>query len=248
MVELRWLDVVVVVASDLSLPRAMWSSAWASSPADSGADPDIVVRSESHGFSIRARGRPDYHSRDVSLVSRTLIGHLETFAAERSATHTFLHAAVVGRGDRALLLPGRSGSGKTHLTAGMTKEPGFTYLSDERAPFDDLLQVAPAARPLAFKDSIGGIELKEPAELGCVVESRPLAIGAILLHRYRRGTRLSPARLGRGRAVQELLSHCNSPRTERTMDRIARLCEEVPVFESDRDSALELCSWVTELW
>jgi hypothetical protein len=66
--------------------------------------------------------------------------------------YLIVHAGVVERGGRALLLPARPGSGKSTLVAGLVAR-GFRLLSDEHAliqPQDGL--VVPAPRPVALKN------------------------------------------------------------------------------------------------
>jgi hypothetical protein len=48
-----------------------------------------------------------------------------------------IHAGVIARQDQVLLLPAASGSGKSSLTAGLMHS-GWSYLSDETAPFDKI--------------------------------------------------------------------------------------------------------------
>ncbi len=72
--------------------------------------------------------------------------------AHRSNTNLLLHAGVLERGGRAILLPALPGSGKSTLTAAMTTR-GFRLLSDEFGPVrlsDGML--VPALRPVALKN------------------------------------------------------------------------------------------------
>lgn len=75
--------------------------------------------------------------------------------------HQFLivHAAVLERGGRALLLPAPSGSGKSTLCAGLAFN-GWRLLSDELALLDPARgHVAPLPRPLSLKnESIDAIQ------------------------------------------------------------------------------------------
>lgn len=62
-----------------------------------------------------------------------------------------LHAAVVAKDGRALLLSGGSGSGKSTLSYALARR-GFRFLGDEYAPFDPAtLEVLPFPRPIYFK-------------------------------------------------------------------------------------------------
>src|SRR6201989_340392 len=80
-------------------------------------------------------------SRDSGLLARTLnpkdvFGVLESdlrlYVAERARRRVFVHAGAVGWRGRAILIPGRSFSGKTTLVAELVKA-GAKYYSDEYA-------------------------------------------------------------------------------------------------------------------
>lgn len=63
----------------------------------------------------------------------------------------FVHAAVVSRADRAVMLVARSGGGKSTLCWALLHH-GFSYLSDELGPVDlETLDVYPYPRALALK-------------------------------------------------------------------------------------------------
>lgn len=89
------------------------------------------------------------------------------------ATHHFLtlHAAVLERNGRALLLPAPSGSGKSTLCAGLAFS-GWRLLSDELALFDPATgEIVPLARPISLKNaSIEALRRFAPdAAFGAVV-------------------------------------------------------------------------------
>lgn len=73
--------------------------------------------------------------------------------ASHDLDHLIIHAAVLERGGRALVLPGRPGAGKSTLAAALALS-GFRLLSDEMA----LLGLAdgcvhPIPRPVSLKDA-----------------------------------------------------------------------------------------------
>ena len=60
------------------------------------------------------------------------------------------HAAAVGLRDRVVVLPGRTGAGKSTLAASLVRR-GLTFLGDEVACIDDRHIVQSFPRPFAFK-------------------------------------------------------------------------------------------------
>ncbi len=72
------------------------------------------------------------------------------------ASHTYqyllLHAAVVEKGNQALILPGYPGAGKSTLCAALVSS-GWRLLSDEMAVIDTkTLELIPVVRPISLKN------------------------------------------------------------------------------------------------
>ena len=67
---------------------------------------------------------------------------LQLYVAEEAPRRVFVHAGVVRWRGKAILIPGRSFSGKTTLTAELVKA-GATYYSDEYAVLDGQGRVHP---------------------------------------------------------------------------------------------------------
>lgn len=66
--------------------------------------------------------------------------------------YLILHAAVLERGGRALILPGPPGSGKSTLAAGLTAR-GWRLLSDELTLIDTATsEIVPIPRPISLKN------------------------------------------------------------------------------------------------
>jgi hypothetical protein len=118
----------------------------------------------------------------------------------------FIHAGVVGWRGRAIIIPGKSLSGKTTLVASLVRA-GATYYSDEFAVFDARGRVHPY--PLALSIRAAGRD----APRRCLVESlggrrgrKPLPVGLIVLSRYQQGATWHPQCLSSGRAVLALIA------------------------------------------
>jgi hypothetical protein len=88
--------------------------------------------------------------------------------AQRMHEHLLLHAAVVERGGRALLLPAWPGAGKSTLAVSLACA-GWRFLSDEFGLVSGEREVRPFARPAALKnESIAVIRGMAPADVGPV--------------------------------------------------------------------------------
>lgn len=87
--------------------------------------------------------------------------------SQRLNAYLLLHAGVVARGDRALILPAAPGSGKTTLTCALHLA-GWRFLSDEFGVVDmDSGELLPMVRPAPLKNrSIDVIGTRPGAVLG----------------------------------------------------------------------------------
>jgi len=162
-------------------------------------DPDrtLTLRSEPAGTLALVDGSPVDGASVVrtriapAVAIATVVWRLNTIAAA-STRHLAVHAGVVGRGG-AVLLPGRSGAGKTTLTAACITA-GMHYLSDELALVDlGCGKVLPYPKPLGLAD-----ERLVPASTVCADALGPALLpAAIVFPRFVDGestrlTRLDP--------------------------------------------------------
>jgi len=136
------------------------------------AEQDTIVDAEIHvereavrpgKVRIRVDGIDQYKGLRRSLTIPLLEWTMNVCVFQRPHEYFMLHAAVVERNGRAVLLPGRAGSGKSTLCAGLIHR-GWRLLSDEvaliRPGHGDLL---PVPRPVSLKDkSIGVIRRFAP--------------------------------------------------------------------------------------
>jgi hypothetical protein len=146
---------------------------------------------------------------DLSRVLAVLESEIRHSVAACAARRTFVHAGVVGWRGRAILIPGRSRSGKTTLVSALLGA-GAMYLSDEFAVLDGRGRVHPFAKPLSIRGP-GGCDVHARArraeELGGAVGAQPLPVGLVVLAEHRPGAVWRPERLTRGQAVLEMLAH-----------------------------------------
>jgi hypothetical protein len=137
---------------------------------------------------------------------------LRLFVGEYARHRVFVHAGVVGWKGKAIVIPGRSFSGKSTLVAALIRA-GATYYSDEYAVFDSKGLVYPFSKPLEIR---ADGEFKQSritvGELGGKSGTKPLQVGLVLMTRYKSGAKWRPRKLTPGKGVLELLFNTVSAR------------------------------------
>lgn len=88
--------------------------------------------------------------------------------ASRPLGYLVMHAAVLARGDQAIVLPGFPGAGKSTLCASLMLLDGWRLLSDELAILDpETARLHPNPRPVSLKNtSIDVVRRFDGAQLG----------------------------------------------------------------------------------
>lgn len=146
-------------------------------------------------------------SLDPESVLERFESDLQLYVAERAPRRVFVHAGVVGWKGRAVIIPGRSMSGKTTLVSELVRA-GAEYYSDEYAVIDREGRVHPYARPLAVREGDGLRQTRRTVEeFGGSTGEVPLPIGLLVVSRYERGASWRPRALTSGECVLELLSN-----------------------------------------
>ena len=177
-----------------------------------------------------------------------LEGDLQLSIAAAARGRLFVHAGVVGWRDRAIVIPGRTRSGKTTLVAALVRA-GATYYSDEYAVFDARGHVHPYLKPLSLRREGGRPPVRCPVEsLGGVAGTKPLTVGLILVSRFRAGARWQPRRLTPGQTVLALLAD-TVPARRRPAAAFATLRQvacHAPALKGTRGEAQDLAPALLE--
>jgi len=151
---------------------------------------------------------------DLDGVFSLLEQDLQLYVAEAAHRRLFVHAGVVGWRGRAIVIPGRSFTGKTSLVAALVRA-GATYYSDEYAVFDLQGRVHPFPKSLSIRDETGKVLRRCPVEaLGGLPGVKPLPVGLVVITRYKPGGRWRPQSLSPGQAVLALLANTVSARRQ----------------------------------
>lgn len=185
---------------------------------------------------------------DLEAALEAFESDLRLYIAERARRRVFVHAGVVAWRGRAIVIPGRSFSGKSSLVAALVRA-GATYYSDEYAVFDARGRVHPFPAPLSLRGAEGERPTRHPAEsLGGRPGTRPLPVGLVAVSEYRRGARWRPRRLTPGQGVLTLLAN-TVPARERPAAALAvlqRVVVAAPVLKGPRGEASEVADALLE--
>jgi hypothetical protein len=164
------------------------------------------------------KGQRHYHLLycGSALIARTLAlppllttfaKHAELLTAFRAQDCLFVHAGVVGWQGRAIVIPGRSMTGKTTLVKALV-EAGATYYSDEFAVLDKAGRVQPYPLPLSIRGDNGHSACKTPVEtLGGEIGVEPLPVGLVIVTKYQPGATWRPRKLTPGQALLALMDN-----------------------------------------
>ena len=177
---------------------------------------------------------------DVDLALGILDARLRMHIALNAPNHVFVHAGVVGVGDRALVLPGKSFAGKTTLVAALV-QAGTGYWSDEYAALDADGLVHPYPKPLSIRNRASLTDERTVESLGGVAGAGPLPVGMVALAQYRRGTTWSPRACSSGEGAIKLLEHTVPARTrpEQSLEAVRAAATGALVLEGERGEADE---------
>jgi hypothetical protein len=166
-----------------------------------------------------------------------VISDLELWVAEHAVDLVFVHAGVVAIDGRALLLPGRSFTGKTSLTAALLRA-GASYGSDEYAVFSADGLVHPYPRPLAMRDN--GLRRRVPAaDLGADSFTGPLPVAAVAVLRYAAASHYDVHPITLGTSVLRLLDNtvCATTRPEAALATFISAIGNAHAVEGQRGDA-----------
>jgi len=168
---------------------------------------------------------------------------LQLYVAESALNRIFVHAGVVEWSNRAIVIPGRSYSGKTTLVAELIRS-GARFYSDEYAVFDRRGLVYPYSKPLSVRDLSGG-QKKCPAEtIGGQCGYRPIRVGAVIVSSFKAGAHWNPGTGSTGQGILALLANTVAARSKPdiSLDAFRHSLDGAMVLTGPRGEALEAAS------
>jgi hypothetical protein len=218
----------------------------------SDASASYIVRADEPRLSARDPGEFLY------LFDKDLTIELQ----RRRPDLYFIHAAVVSRGESALVFAARSGSGKSTLTCALLRH-GFRYLSDELAPIElgsmrvhayphalHLKQPPPSpyALPAEAIETPWGWHVPG-AGLPCGPLQDPVRIGAICFIDRSGALPPRPNPISRASAAARLFANALNPLAHANdgLDAAVAIAQAIPCFELDTSSLPQACTGLEEL-
>lgn len=204
-------------------------------------------------YSILRRGGDGENQRIFSLYSgkkrlldapatlpilRRLESELHRSVATLTDEKIFVHAGVVAWRGRAILIPGRSFSGKSTLVHALI-QAGATYYSDEYAVIGDDGKVHAFPRALRLRGD-NGAEIRYENLSSSPL--RPLTAGVIVVSKYRPGGRWNPRTLTPGEALLVLIGNTVAirRRPEASLRALQQVTARAKAFRTVRGEAAEI--------
>jgi len=177
---------------------------------------------EDRAVVVYADARRIARTPDQALALGLLESDLHLHVAQHAHDRIFVHAGAVAFNGRAIVIPGRSMTGKSTLVAALVRA-GASYYSDEYAVVDALGRVHSYPRLLSLRRGSGEPPRRcRPEEFGGKAGVRPLRVGLIVVSRYHAGHTWAPKRMPAGQAVLALCKNTVAARS-RTDEAISSL-------------------------
>lgn len=174
---------------------------------------------------------------------------VRNYVALNAPNRIFVHAGAVAYRGRAIVIPGRSFSGKTTLVAQLIAA-GATYYSDEYAVLDEGGLVHPFPKPLSLRLQAGERQqTNHPVgDLGGVVGTEPLPVGLIVSTQYRSGAEWRPTELTPGDALLELFANAIpvNERPQESMTALRHAAQRATAVKGARGEAIEVVPWLIQ--
>lgn len=181
-----------------------------------------------------------------SASAEAVVADLELWVAEHAEGLVFVHAGVVAFDGVAIVLPGRSYSGKSTLTRELLRA-GAQYGSDEYALLTPDGRVRAYPRPLAIR----GEERRrvDATEFGARTFDDALPIGVIAVLRYSATEPAAITPISPATAVLRMFDNtvCASSRPAEAFDALVEACKHAEAVEGTRGEAHDVTGTLRSL-
>lgn len=204
-------------------------------------DPSFGVHQAPDGsYGYTRDGSPVTSGTDLDFALSLLETQIRIYIGINATDRIFVHAGVVGFQGRAIVLPGRSFTGKTTMSLALVAA-GATYYSDEFGVFDPDGLVHPYLKSPSVRNTLGE-DTDGPSDWeGLEGERPPLPVGAVIFTEYHSGGVWQPRELSQGRGTLGLFSNTLAAlsRPQEAMQVLSRALNGAVILESERGEAAE---------
>lgn len=193
-------------------------------------------RTGADSYEVTVADEPWLERATFDVALGMLDAQIRLFVAANAQHRIFVHAGVVAREGKAIVIPGESFSGKTTLVRALV-ERGATYYSDEYAVLDDDGRVHPYPRRLSIREPDSrATQERHVGEFGGIAAVNTAAVAVVVVTRYRPGAEWLPRRRSSGHGVLALLTNTvpAHERPEESLHAVSRAVAAATVLEGDR--------------
>lgn len=204
--------------------------------------PRWLLLTRGAGAVLYADGALGGRGESGAALLEPLAASLRLHIAEHAPEHAFVHAGVVAWHGRAIVVPGRSFTGKSTLVSALLRA-GATYLSDEYAVIDRDGLIHPYPKPIALRRDGGHVSFDhDPSEFTALpAADGPLPLGAIVVAPYEAGTTWRPEPMSTGGGAMALIENAVGVRRDpaRVLATIRAAAEPAVAFDAPRGESDE---------
>ena len=199
----------------------------------------FVSRNDKHtrGFALYEDCQPIARAGSLAPLLVALEAAAQHAVARLCRKHVFIHAGVVRWGGRAILLPGRSLSGKSTLVLALVRL-GATYYSDEFAVVDTKGRIHPFSRHPHVRTA-SGQKLRRTLRAASPDAGNKLPAVAectVAVCKYKARGRWKPRSMTKGQTLLELMGNTVVARTrpEDSLKILGKLVKKSTAFKTVR--------------
>jgi hypothetical protein len=199
---------------------------------------------------IYCNGAEIAKSRDLKRLLDALESELQLFVAEYAPNRVFIHAGVVAWRGKAIIIPGRSYSGKTTLVKTFV-EAGATYYSDEYAVLDSKGLVHPYPRALGVRETDAFDQTKYTIDsLGGTAGRKPLPVAMVIVSQFKKNAKWRPEQLSAGQGTLALLANAVAVRREpeMTLTALQQITPHAQILKGNRGEAKSVVEFILRNW
>jgi hypothetical protein len=197
-----------------------------------------------HNYTVHHGVKLLVDTENLAVALATLASEWHAVIAQHASPMLFVHAGVVGWQGNAIVIPGRTMTGKTSIVAALVTA-GADYYSDEYAVFDEEGRVHSYPKPMSLRARPGVPARRcRASEIGGRNGENPIAVRLVVATRYEEHARWEPRMLTAGQAVLCLLDNtiCARTRTKQAIDIFIRVAAASLAICGDRPSSDQVVS------